>query len=369
MLHRQTTQNTPKSAPNNDSIESSKCLADLTSANSRARLKFKTGFVGVNVMSLLKNRILARLKCRFYMQLPDKWQPGSGDVKTLLDLLAPIHVVVATRRSVVVDGLVIPSRTTLRKKRCAIDKAVEEMYGSKMASNRLPELCELAVNEAGIYTVTERYAHDENLQTFFLSVPRVPIIDSRLQLLQFLPELETRCKQFLYQTTDKIMQPRIPMSLIGFRFEVRAELSNPYFEPDYQKTLNNCEGIERPLENCLVGTVICHSQKSATLNVSKLFYKKPTLKNVVTFGDLCFLSQMRKNWALVTVVHPFFRLHPNVSTSHFPPSYYVAEVLKRTVGIKSFRSYCCTRKLLSIEYDDDAEEIWREVSKAVGATR
>jgi hypothetical protein len=302
------------------------------------------------------------------MQLPDKWQPGSENVKTLLDLLVPIHVVVATRHSVVVDGLAIPSRTTLRKKRYAIDKAVEGVYGSKMASNLLSELCELAVNEAGIYTVTERYAHDENLQTFFLSVPRVPIIDSRLQLLQFLPELETRYKQFLYQTADKIMEPRIPMSLIGFRFAVRAEPSNPYFEPDYQKTLNDCEGIERPLD-CLVGTVICHSQKSATLNVSKLFYKKPTLKNVVTFGDLCFLSQMRKNWALTTVVHPFFRLHPNVSTSHFPPSYYVAEVFQRTVGIKSFRSYCCTRKLLSTEYNDDEEEIWREVSKAIGATR
>jgi len=303
------------------------------------------------------------------MQLPDRWQPGSADVKALLDVLAPIHVIVVTRRSVVVDSVALPSRATVRAKRCAIDKAVEEMYGSKIASNRLLELCELAVNKAGIYTVTERYAHDENLQTSFLSVPRVPIIDSSLQLWPFLPKLEARYKQFINGTTDKVVQPRIPMDLIGFRFEVRAKLSNPYFEPDYQKTLNNCEGIERPLENCLVGTVIYRAQKSATLNVSKRFYKKPLLKNVVTFGDLCFLSQMRKNWTLATGVHPFFRLHPNVTTSDFPPSYYVAEVLKRTAGIESFRSYCCTRKLLSVEYNDDAEEIWREVSKAVGATR
>jgi hypothetical protein len=320
-------------------------------------------------MSLLKERILARLKCRFYMQLPDKWSPGSTEVEALLGLLVPTHVIVVTPRLVVVDGLVMLSKATLKRKRCAIDKAVKDMYGYKLASNRLSELCELTVNKAGIYTVTERYAHDDNVQTSFLSVPRVPIVDSLLQLQQFLPTLQTRFSQFIEGITNKAMQPRIPMDLIGFRFAVRAELSNPYFEPDYQKMLNNGEGIERPLEDGLVGTVICDAQRSATLNVSKRFYKDPTLKSVVTFGDLCFLSQMRKNWTQVNLLYPFVQLHPNINAQHFLPSYYVAKVLKRTVGIESFRKYCCVRKLLSVDSDQDVEEIWREVSEDVGATR
>jgi hypothetical protein len=321
----------------------------------------------------LQKQILNRLNSRFYMQLPETtaWHHPET-VRPVMNVLTPIHVIVLTQKSVVVDGLEISSQEGWSVKQCAVNRSVAAVYGPQLEEARLSNDYLLAANKAGIYTVTEQH-HDYNYDLFqlsFLAIPSIPIADSHIQLLEFLPKIKASYRDFVYGKRKRPMPLGIAMDVVSSRFAVEAQLSNIFCEPEYHKTFEN-SAVEhkQTLRLCAVGIAVHNAKNAVITYVSRQFYKKPTPQNVVTLGDLCFLSQMRKDWNVARIVYPLFSPHSSWNDSSPYPSYYLAEALKRTVGIESFKRYCRVRKLLTTAFNPEIEAIWLELATAVGATR
>ena len=319
-------------------------------------------------MSWLQDQVANRLRCKFYMQLPatTKWY-HPPEARLVMELLTPIHVIGLTPTMAVVDGLAIPSCEGQRAKEHAVDCAIENVYGRRQEEAHLSESYSLAANTAGIYTVTERCPDHEKFRTSFLSVPTVPVADSRMQLMNFLPKVKGSYRKFMFGERKQPRPLGIPMDLIQCRFAVEATLSE-FCEPEYNGTWENTLDERRQsLRQCLIGIGMYHAESAVLMNVSKRFYKKPAPENAVTLGDLCFLSQMLKDWKVARIVYPALSRHAASSNLTLPTSFYLAETLKRTVGVESFRRYCRIRKLLTTAFNSEIEAKWLEIATEVGA--
>jgi len=100
-------------------------------------------------------------------------------------------------------------------------------------------------------------------------------------------------------------------------------------------------------------------EKAPEIYVSKRFFRDPKPENAETFGDLCFLSQMRENWSVDRSIPVDYETPSGIWMYSPRAEKYIIEVLRCTIGLRSF--ICHGYMELLIGEEEKQTEGWRRL--------
>ena len=249
--------------------------------------------------------IVERMKCRFHPFLPKEsgWWSYPPHMSKLLEELEPLHVIDVTVSMVAVDGVCVRDRRPLREKYSIARNAVSALFGKVEEEIGVAGNCEVSIHKSGCASISLYWG------AVWYLVPSIP-----LKLPRF------ACKTDIYHRYGELL---------------------PYAEND--------EGR--------IAAVAMNGEETVEIYVSDEFFKDPKPENAETFGDLCFLSQMREKWSVERSIPVEYELPSSVLTHPQDVERRIVDVLKRTVGLRSFLSHGLTELLIG----EEETEGWRRL--------
>jgi hypothetical protein len=261
---------------------------------------------GMN-MDELEEFIMGRIMCRIHPYIPigEGWRKYPPHMARLLEVLEPIHVVAVANTFVGVDGVYMDDPRGMREKYELAVEAVERIFGD-------------TVEKVGVTFNTEVRLHASGSASICF-----------------------------FQGSIWYLSPSVKKSPYPVRFGYAAD---SYW----------CFPRKKVWGTDHVECVACVDEgPKAAMLASPKFFLDPKPENVECFGDLCLLAQMNDVWTVDMEVNIELEGREN-PTFHDDPYKCVADVLKCSVGLKSFVSHGF-KELLLRDGDDSAVWSWRRL--------
>jgi len=252
--------------------------------------------------------VVERMKCRFhpYLSPNARWRHYPPHMATLLKTFNPLHVISVTGKIVAVDGVYVKDERPLREKYSIARGAVSALFGEVEEKIGIGFNLEVSFHSSGITSIS------------------------------------------LYQGSVWYLVPSTPLKFPRFAYEM---------DPNREGVPQSWSG-----ETDVKAAVLIDEEKKGELRVSGRFFVDPRPENTTTFGDLCFLTQMREKWHVDRSV-PVDSTQPSgiwMYSGSVEES--IAEALRCSVGLKSFVSHGLM-ELIIREEEDPQTRRWRCILK------
>jgi hypothetical protein len=261
-------------------------------------------------MDELEQFIIARVRVMQrihpYISSGEGWRTYPLHMAKLLEVLEPIHVVAVADTFVGVDGAYVEDPRGMHEKYDLAVKATERIFGD-------------TTEKVGIAFNTEVRLHASG------AVASIGFFQGSVWYL-----------------SPSVKKPPYPA-----RF---AYAANPY------RYFARKKGWETDQVECIA----CANEGSkAAMLASPKFFLDPKPENAKCFGDLCLLAQISDGWTVDGEISIELEGREN-PTFYDDPYKCVADVLKYSVGLKSFVSHGY-KELLLRDGDDPAAWSWRRL--------
>lgn len=260
-------------------------------------------------MDALGRFIVERMRCRFHPYLSPNvgWRRYPPHMAKLLKMLNPLHVISVREKIVAVDGAYVKGERPLREKYSIARDAASVLFGEVEDMIGIGFNLEVSFHSSGIASIS------------------------------------------LYWGSVWHLVPSTPLKLPRFAYEM---------DP-------NREGaplLERR-EAGVKATSLISEERKAELRISDRFFVDPKPENAATFGDLCFLTQMREKWNVIRTVSVDISIPSDIWIyDGSARRECIAEVLRSSVGLKRFVSHGLM-ELVIRGRDDPQIKSWRTILK------
>jgi len=240
---------------------------------------------GMLRMDVLGKFIVERMKCRFHPYLPPNagWYYYPKHMAELLKMLNPLHIISVTKKIVVVDGVYVRDKRPLREKYSIAREAASTLFGEVEEKIAVGFNCEVSIHKSMIASIS------------------------------------------LYRGSIWYLVPSIPLKTPRFACRIDGNHRNSDLFP-YRE-----DG-----EVLVAAAVIDGEEEAPEVYVSQRFFRDPRPENAMTFGDLCFLSQMLEKWNVDRSIPVKYGMPSSIWIYSRNTEKRIAEVLKCTVGLESF---------------------------------
>jgi len=268
-------------------------------------------------MNALGEFIVERMRCRFHPYLPPNagWRYYPKHMAELLKMLNPLHIVSATKKIVAVDGVYVRDERPLREKFSIAREATSALFGEAEEKIGIGFNCEISIHKSGCASIS------------------------------------------LYWGNIWYLVPSIPLKMPRFAYVVDIYHVNNDLFP-YEE--NDDGGLTA------VAAANGEEEKAPEIYVSKKFFRHPKPENAETFGDLCFLAQMREKWNVDRSIPVKYEMPSSIWIYSHDMEKRIVEVLKHTVGLKSFISHGYMELLIGGE--ERQTEGWRRLLRLLEAS-
>ena len=255
--------------------------------------------------------ILERMRCRFHPYLPPNagWYYYPKHMAELLKMFNPLHIISVTKKVVAVDGVYVRDGRSLREKYSMAREAASVLFGEVEEKIGIGFNCEVSFHKSMIASISLYWGN------IWYLVPSIPL----------------KTPRFAYVVDI---------------YNVNNDLF-PYEENDDGGGLT------------AVAAANGEEEKAPEIYVSKKFFRDPKPENAETFGDLCFLSQMREKWSVDKSIPVKYGTPSSIWIYSQNAEKRIVEVLKHTVGLKSFISHGYMELLIGEE--EKQTEGWRRL--------
>ena len=229
--------------------------------------------------------MVERMRCRFHPYLPPNtaWGSYPPHMAKLLKILNPLHIISVTEKIVAVDGVYVRDRRSLREKYSIAREAASALFGEVEEKIAVGFNCEVSFHKSVFASISLYWGNVWYLvPSTLLKAPRFA------------------CVVDIYHVNNSLF---------------------PYKE--------NGEGG-------LTATVVVYGEEERMpeIYVSRRFFRDPKPENAMTFGDLCFLSQMREKWSVDRSIPVKYGMPSSIWIYSRNMEKHIAEVLRHTVGVE-----------------------------------
>jgi len=258
-------------------------------------------------MNALREFIVKRMKCRFhpYLSPNARWRHYPPHMAKLLKDLNPLHIITVTDKITVIDGVYVKDERSMREKYSIARDAASALFGEIEEKICVAGNCEVLIHKSGCASIS------------------------------------------LFWGTLWYLVPSIPLKAPRFACKIDATHRNSALFP-YEESDGG---------DCLNAVVLVDEEEKAELSVSEQFFNDPKPENVATFGDLCFLTQMRDGWRVEKEIPVEYRYEARYAIFDDMEEI-IAKVLKGSIGLKSFINHGLMEIMIK-DREDPQIEFWR----------
>jgi len=263
-------------------------------------------------MDPLGKFMVERMRCRFHPYLSPNagWYYYPKHMAELLKMFNPLHIISVTKKIVAVDGVYVRDGRPLREKYSIAREAASALFGEVEEKITVGFNCEVSFHKSGCASIS------------------------------------------LYWGNIWYLVPSIPLKTPRFAYVIDIYNVNNDLFP-YKE--NDDGGLT------VVAAANGEEEKAPEIYVSKKFFKDPKPGNAETFGDLCFLAQMREKWNVDRSIPVKYGMPSSIWIYSHNTEKRIAEVLRFTIGLKSFISHGYMELLVG--GDCKETEGWRRLLK------